>query len=335
MLILKYKISKPILIILIISLVISLFNILRVVSFLLFPNSNSQNSTSEILKYIKYEIAGQFASWFFYLVFFIVLIYINITQTKNVVYKVLLTVIFIILIFLPVFPVLNLINILLMIIIDNPPFIKDINIHFPSNELFENNYYTIKKEFTNYNTNKHIECFRHNNPLLSNIDSIDENKGYCWRTLYLKKKGIIDKNLSEDFPNTIQLIDNPQIHNAFFSILDPNVEIKPHIGYYKGYLRYHLGVIIPSEDNLKPYIICGGEKYEWKEGKGVLFDDMFVHYVNNPTNKQRVVLYLDVKRNNLNGITDALVEFGNYYIENSLIINLFIKNQHIQNSLEE
>lgn len=335
MLFFKYKISKPILVILIISLVISLFNIFRFVSFLLFPNINNQYSTSEILKYINYEIASQFISWFFYLVFFIILIYINITQTKNIIYKVLLTITFIILLFLPIFPILNLINILLMIIIDNPPFIKDINSHFPSNELFENNYDVVKKEFMNYNTNKKINCFRRNNPLLSNIDTIDENKDYCWRTLYLKKRGIIDKNISKYFPNTIQLIDNQQIHNAFFSILDPNVEIKPHIGYYKGYLRYHLGVIIPNEDNLKPYIICGGEKYEWKEGKGVLFDDMFVHYVNNPTNKQRVVLYLDVKRNNLNTITNMLVELGNNFIENSFLINLFIKNQHIQNSLQE
>jgi hypothetical protein len=42
---------------------------------------------------------------------------------------------------------LNLINLLLMAIIDNPPFIKDINKQFPYNELFENNYENIKREF--------------------------------------------------------------------------------------------------------------------------------------------------------------------------------------------
>ena len=333
MIILNYKITTSILIILIISLVISLFNIFRFIGFLLFPNINIQQSTAHILKYINYEIAFQFISWFCYFLFFIILIYININQTKSIFNKLLFIIVFIFLVFFPIFPVLNLINLLLMAIIDNPPFIKDINKQFPYNELFENNYENIKREFMNYKNNKYIDCFRYNNPLLSNIDTIDKNKDYCWRTLYLKKRGIIDKKLFSEFPNTIKLIDNPQIHNAFFSILDPNVEIKPHIGYYKGYLRYHLGVIIPNEDKMKPYIICGGEKYHWEEGKGVLFDDMYLHYVNNPTSKQRVVLYLDIKRNNLNCITNSLLEFGNFLIENSFIINLFIKNQHIQNSL--
>jgi len=58
---------------------------------------------------------------------------------------------------------------------------------------------------------------------------------------------------------------------------------------------------------------------------------MFLHYVNNKTNSQRVVLYLDIKRNNTNPILKPLINIGNYITENSLIIDLFIKNQHIQN----
>ena len=227
---------------------------------------------------------------------------------------------------------LNIINLILIILLDNPPFLNDIDKEFTLNKQLESNYKIIKNEFINYDGN--IECFRKSNPLLSNIDTLDINNNLCWRTLYLKKIGkIISDETTKMFPNTLNMIKDEQIHNAFFSILDPYVEIKPHIGYYKGYLRYHLGIIIPEENGMKPYIICGGKKYEWKEGEGVLFDDMFLHYVKNTTSKKRVVLYLDVKRKNTNWLIDFFINLGNYLSENSFIIERFIKNQHNQDNI--
>lgn len=330
---LNYKVSNRTFILLLILLIISFFNVLRFVHYLLFHSSNNNKSTEEILKYIHYEIFFQFLSWFAYLIFFIIFIFINFTQTRNKIYNKIFTFIFLFLIYLPIFPILNIVNIILLLFITNPPFIANIDSEIDFNDTLETNYKTIKNEFIHYNNEKTIDCFRESNPLLSNIDSIDTTNNYCWRTLYLKKTGDIVNDLTSSFPETMELIKNEQIHNAFFSILDPHVEIKPHIGYYKGYLRYHLGIIIPEENDKKPYIICGDEKYEWKEGKGVLFDDMFLHYVNNPTNKQRVVLYLDIKRKNENIFIDLINDLGNYLIENSFIIDLFVKNQHIQTTL--
>jgi beta-hydroxylase len=140
------------------------------------------------------------------------------------------------------------------------------------------------------------------------------------------------------FPNTIKLLKDQEIHNAFFSILDPGVEIPPHVGYYKGYLRYHMGVIIPNNDTVKTddkaYIVCGGEKYIWKEGEGVVFDDLYLHYVKNPTNKGRVVLYIDIKRDFESNIVNKINDIGIFLIENSLLFNYFVKNQHSQNKIE-
>jgi len=329
--ILNYKISNPIFIFIIILIILSTFNLGRLIHFIIFPNNNREETTEQILKYINYEIIIQFISWVSYLFLFLLLIYLNITQTRNIYIKIVLTLIFLILIYMPIFPILNIINLILILFIDNPPFIDEIEKEFPLNNLFEKKYNIIKEEYSNYNKNQIIDCFRYSNPLLSNIDTIDVNNNYCWRTLILKKAGKIIDEQKPFFPKTMELLENEQIHNAFFSVLDPHVEIKPHIGYYKGYLRYHLGIIIPNENGIKPYIICGGEKYEWEEGKGVLFDDMFLHYVNNKTNSQRVVLYLDIKRNNTNPIFQTLINIGNYITENSLIYDLFIKKQHIQN----
>lgn len=209
--------------------------------------------------------------WISYFILFLILFYINLSQTKKILYKIIFSIIIILLIILPVLPIVNIINLFLILICKNPPFIKDLDNYFPKNKLFEINYNQIKKEIINYNKNYNISCFRNNIKInfLLNIDKYNKEENYCWRTLHLKSNSKIHNNLKEYFPNTIKLLDNPQIINAFFSILDPLVEIKPHIGYYKGYLRYHLGIIIPEENEKNPYIVCGGEKYEWKEGKGV------------------------------------------------------------------
>ena len=102
----------------------------------------------------------------------------------------------------------------------------------------------------------------------------------------------------------------------FFSILFPGQYIKPHFGYYKGFLRYHLGFIIPKRNdetaekpcwlrinndrennrNRDKSSIERGEKYYWKEGEGVIFDDTLLHDASNESNQIRVVLWIDIRR---------------------------------------
>ena len=215
-------------------------------------------------------------------------------------------------------------------IFKNPPFIYNYHNIFPPSIEIEKKTNVIIKEFKNYTKLNTPDCLRKTNPGFKIENNSDDNN--CWRALHLKKIGKIDNNMIQHFPNTIALLKDEHIHNAFFSILDPGVEIPPHRGYYKGYLRYHLGVIIPNGKE-KAYIVCGGEKYIWEEGKGIIFDDMYTHYVKNPTNKMRVVLYIDVKRES-NDFINKINNAGIYLIENSLFLNTFIKNQHNQSKLE-
>jgi beta-hydroxylase len=223
------------------------------------------------------------------------------------------------------------------LIYNNPPFVSNYNNIFPSSVEIEKNSSIIISEFKNYTKNNKPECIRKTNPGFK-IEN-NSNEDNCWRAVYLKKIGKIDNNMIRHFPNTIELLQDEQIHNAFFSILDPGVEIPPHVGYYKGYLRYHLGIIIPNNDTGKledkAYIVCGDEKYIWKAGKGIVFDDMYMHYVKNPTDQTRVVLYLDIKRKSDNFFVNKINDIGIFLIESSLLINLFIKNQHGQNKIEE
>ena len=134
-----------------------------------------------------------------------------------------------------------------------------------------------------------------------------------WKTFMFKSGDFVEANCRLA-PRTAELLKRiPNVYTAFFSVIDPHQHIAPHFGYYKGFIRYHIGVLIPNdnendecwirinadlEDNAKhDYgLIDRGEKYFWKNGQGVMFDDTFLHEAKNGSDDVRVVLFLDVAR---------------------------------------
>jgi hypothetical protein len=279
----------------------------------------------------KYNLST--ISWFAYMILFILFIYLS-NKISNIYLKYFLIFLCIFIIYVPVFPILNIINLILSLNYKNTPFIKNYHDIFPASINIEKNSESIINEYKNYIKTNNAECIKNSNPGFKiELSNNDKN---CWRALYLKKIGIINKNMIKFFPNTIKLLNDKQIHTAFFSILDPGVEISPHVGYYKGYLRYHIGIIIPNnnkETNDKAYIICGNEKYIWKEKEGIVFDDTYLHYVKNPSNQTRVVLYIDIIREKKNNIIDLINDLGIFFVENSIVLNYFLKNQHLQTKI--
>ena len=142
-----------------------------------------------------------------------------------------------------------------------------------------------------------------------------------WKTFVFKSGGWIDENCAR-CPRTAALLRQiPGLYTAFFSVLDPHQVIAPHWGYYKGILRYHLGVVIPYNNadklcwlrvNADPQdnaaerdkknkqrdtrSIVKGEVYHWHDGEGIVFDDNYLHDAGNDSDQVRVVLWLDLKR---------------------------------------
>lgn len=86
----------------------------------------------------------------------------------------------------------------------------------------------------------------------------------------------------------------PGLVQAFFSVLDPRKSVPEHDGPYLGYLRYHLALRVPREK--PPCLIVKGQRYVWKEGEAVLFDDSWPHAVENHSPDLRAVLIIDVLR---------------------------------------
>ena len=116
-----------------------------------------------------------------------------------------------------------------------------------------------------------------------------------WRVFYLYLIGEKPEANRARCPETCAALDRvPGVFQALFSILDPGKSIPSHEGPYRGYLRYHLGLIVPEQD--PPQIRIKDQLYTWREGEDVLFDDTWEHEVTNHSNGRRVVLIVDIRR---------------------------------------
>lgn len=117
-----------------------------------------------------------------------------------------------------------------------------------------------------------------------------------WKTFFFLGYGVkFDTNISK-CPNTWTALQGiPGLTTAFFSILEPKKSLAPHRGPYKGVLRYHLGLRVPSPAELC-WITVAGETRHWTEGKSLIFDDAYLHSAGNDSDTIRVVLFVDFAR---------------------------------------
>eukprot|EP01062_Namystynia_karyoxenos_P060742 TRINITY_DN5243_c0_g1_i1.p1 TRINITY_DN5243_c0_g1~~TRINITY_DN5243_c0_g1_i1.p1 ORF type:complete len:296 (+),score=89.21 TRINITY_DN5243_c0_g1_i1:101-988(+) len=148
----------------------------------------------------------------------------------------------------------------------------------------------------------------------SEIDS-----GRQWKVFILKWYGDWVRENCEWAPRTYEILRNmPEVKIAMFSILPPGVGIPLHCGPYCGSVRYHLGLVVPREGEV--FISVGGQRLSWEEGKGLLIDDTFQHYVVNNSTGYRVVLFMDVVRR----VEWAPVQWVNNFIaDNSITRGIF------------
>ncbi|MBX9363700.1 aspartyl/asparaginyl beta-hydroxylase domain-containing protein [Streptomyces sp. WAC04114] len=117
-----------------------------------------------------------------------------------------------------------------------------------------------------------------------------------WKTYFFAGFGVnFDSNRAR-CPRTAALLDQVDgLQTAFFSILGPGKRLPEHRGVYKGVIRYHLGLKIPSPETACG-ITVGGQTAHWREGASMVFDDTYQHSAWNETDEDRVVLFLDIVR---------------------------------------
>jgi beta-hydroxylase len=165
--------------------------------------------------------------------------------------------------------------------------------------MLRRNYKKIRREYFDYKKSNKLKSFREvdNNQIDYDISDIP------WPVLFLRVYNR-DTDKVSYFPRTCKLLrDIPGCTLAMFSVLPPGKVIPPHVGPFSGVLRYHLCLVDGGEGC---FINVGGKKYIWESGKDVIFDDTFEHFVENNSDKTRVILFIDIQKRFSNPILDIV-----------------------------
>jgi beta-hydroxylase len=116
-----------------------------------------------------------------------------------------------------------------------------------------------------------------------------------WKRFYLKWYGDSHPSAERLCPRTTELLRAiPSVKAAMFASLPPGGVLNPHKDPYAGSMRYHLGLRTPNEVGC--WIDVDGERYSWRDGQGVVFDETFIHTAENRTDVERLILFCDVAR---------------------------------------
>ncbi|WP_250499769.1 lipid A hydroxylase LpxO [Caballeronia sp. GAWG1-5s-s] len=116
-----------------------------------------------------------------------------------------------------------------------------------------------------------------------------------WRRFYLKWYDRPHPSAVGVCPKTLSILQNiPSVKAAMFAMLPPGGTLTLHRDPYAGSLRYHLGLVTPNDDGCA--IVVDGERYSWRDGEEVVFDETYLHWAENTTDKDRIILFCDIER---------------------------------------
>jgi len=116
-----------------------------------------------------------------------------------------------------------------------------------------------------------------------------------WKRFYLCWYGKDLASAEALCPQTVKLLRGiGTVKAAMFASLPPGARLVRHRDPYAGSLRYHLGLQTPNDPGC--YIEVDGQRYHWKDGQSVMFDETFIHHAENTTDQQRVILFCDIER---------------------------------------
>ena len=122
----------------------------------------------------------------------------------------------------------------------NPALIRDYHRHYPALALLERNFAVIQKECLE------LMAQHEKIPHIREAGGRYTTRGIHeieWKTFILKSGSFLEANCRRAPETTRLLREIPDVVTAFFSILGPRQHIRAHWGYYKGFWRYHLGVV--------------------------------------------------------------------------------------------
>ncbi|MFZ5520564.1 MAG: aspartyl/asparaginyl beta-hydroxylase domain-containing protein [Pseudomonadota bacterium] len=161
---------------------------------------------------------------------------------------------------------------------------------FPELKVLQDHWQTIRDEALRLNDEGHIKA-------AGAYNDIGFNSFFRtgWKRFYLKWYGQELASAQQMCPRTVELLNGiPGIKAAMFASLPPGARLVQHRDPYAGSLRYHLGLVTPNDPGC--YIEVDGQRYHWRDGEVVMFDETYIHHAENTTQQQRVILFCDVER---------------------------------------
>jgi len=116
-----------------------------------------------------------------------------------------------------------------------------------------------------------------------------------WKRFYLKWYDQPLPSAQALCPKTVALLESvPMVKGAMIALLSPHSYLNPHRDPFAGSLRYHLGLVTANSE--ASYISVDGNRYFWRDGDALMFDETYIHSVENNTDVTRLVLLCDVER---------------------------------------
>jgi beta-hydroxylase len=116
-----------------------------------------------------------------------------------------------------------------------------------------------------------------------------------WKRFYLKWYDASHPSAERLCPRTHALLAGiPSVKAAMFAELPPGAKLNPHRDPFAGSMRYHLGLATPNDDRC--FIEVDGQRYSWRDGQGVIFDETYIHWAENTSGQDRLILFCDVER---------------------------------------
>lgn len=162
--------------------------------------------------------------------------------------------------------------------------------HFPELKILDANWEVIRDEALMLYQQRHIKAS-------DQLNDIGFNSFFKsgWKRFYLKWYGDELPSAATLCPATVDLLRRiPVIKAAMFAMLPPGSRLVRHRDPYAGSLRYHLGLVTPNHRQC--FINVDGETYYWKDGESVMFDETYIHFAENSTDTDRIILFCDVER---------------------------------------
>lgn len=188
--------------------------------------------------------------------------------------------------------------------------------HFPELDVLQRHWQVIRDEALALNAKREIKAS-------DDLDDLGFNSFFRtgWKRFYLSWYGEPVKSALALCPKTCELLSGlPSVKGAMFAMLPPGARLVKHRDPYAGSLRYHLGLQTPNSEDC--YIDVDGQKYHWRDGEAVMFDETYIHYAENKTDQNRIVLFLDIRR----PVTQAWVDGFNTFFSKVVVSATATKN---------